>query len=201
MKKFSALFIVSIVSLCMVLTSFKGESSVASRLSPLAVSSDSSRRVFINDQYSLLLRNHMVKAVDLNDDASLQYDDIVEELYVIVIDEPSNDFMKTFIEANDWNDSMSVAENYRRVQVASMSEKIKLSKEPTIQKHFAGTLPIEIVDFQGIIEGVDEPISYKIAFLEGGKNLYMIMSWTLANMQKQHQKEMLEMLTSFRLVN
>jgi hypothetical protein len=199
MKKHPLFFCFSAMLLCLALVSFKGETSVSSRPASFVAAGDSSRTIIINNQYSLVLRNHMVEAYDLNDEASLQYNDLKQELYVIVIDESSNDFMEYFIEAGDWDSTMSVAENYRRVQMVSLSEAVKITKGPVTRRILAGTLPMEIAEFTGWVDGIDEQISYKVGFIDGGKDLYMVMSWTLANMESQHRVEMFDILRSFRI--
>jgi hypothetical protein len=200
MKKYSPLFCLSAVLLCLALVSFKGETVVSARSAMFVPAGDSSRTIIINNQYSVVLRNHMVQAYDLNDEASLQYNDIYKELYIIVIDEPSNDFMKAFIEVGDWDSTMSVVENYRRVQIQSFKESINMTAAPQVKKTFAGKSPMEIVEFTGLVDGIEEAISYKIGFIEADKNLYMIMTWTLASMEVGHRPEMFEMLRSFRSV-
>jgi hypothetical protein len=158
----------------------------------------SARRIVINDEYSIMIKNHMTKATDLNDEASLQYSDIVEELYIIVIDEVSSEFKVAFQEAGDWDSTMTMAENYRRVQMASLKEALELKSKPAVQKTTFSKYPAEIVDFVGKVEGIEPLIFYKIGFIEREGKLYMIMTWTLDEMRSKHNTEMTNMVKSFR---
>ncbi len=156
------------------------------------------KRVVINDQYSLMIPKHMVASKELNDEASLQYQNTTEELYIIVIDEPSLDFVNAFKKEKGWNPKLSTVENYRKVQMAAMKKSMKIKGKPTIQKAIVDGDAMEIIDFKGMVAGIDFPIAYKMGFIESGKNLYMIMSWTLADRKALHNRAMEDMLRSFR---
>lgn len=159
----------------------------------------SARRIVINNEYSILIKNHMTLATDLNDEASLQYSDIVEELYIIVIDEPAKDFQLAFQEAKDWDSTMTVAENYRRVQLASLKDALsEMKSKPSLQKTTFSKYPAEIVDFVGKVEGIEPLIFYKLGFIEREGKLYMIMTWTLDEFRSKHNTEMTNMIKSFR---
>lgn len=153
--------------------------------------------------YKISIPKHMSVSKELNDDASLQYQDIYKELYIIVIDEPKTDFIKTFSdpEYNEYDDKLTPEKNYRIVQMKSMKEKMTLRGEPGVKKATINGLDAEIVDFTGAVEGVAEDIYYKLAFVEGTKNLYMIMTWTLASDKDKNTEEMDQMIQSFKLAN
>ncbi len=157
-----------------------------------------SRKVVINEQYSMRIPKHMSVATGLNSDASLQYQNTEEELYIIVIDEPSKEFVAGFKKSKSWDESLTNAENYRKIQVATLTKGIKTKGKPVVQQTRAGSLPMEIVDFTGKVKGIDFPIAYKLGFLECDGNLYMIMTWTLQEKKSFHNAEMAEMLRSFR---
>jgi hypothetical protein len=161
--------------------------------------SDSPRRITINDEYSIEIPRHMKVATDLNADASLQYNDLEEELYIIVIDESTKEFRETFRNEKEWDENLTVAENYRKVQIANMKKTLKSMKgKPTLQKTSISKTPAEIVDFVGKVDGIDPLIYYKIGFLESDGKLYMIMTWTLNDMRSRHNTEMMNMIKSFR---
>lgn len=151
--------------------------------------------------YKITIPKHMTVSTELNDDASLQYQNIYKELYVIVIDEPKTDFIKTFSdpEINEYDDKLTPEKNYRMVQMKSMKEKMTLRAEPSVKKTTINGLDAEIVDFTGNVEGVASDIYYKLAFVEGTKNLYMIMTWTLDSDKNKNNEEMDGMINSFKL--
>jgi hypothetical protein len=197
MKHFSKFFPVLALLAFFALSSFTGESVYHSHYAFSGDTSDT-RKVTVNDQYTMMIGKHMKEDKTLNDDASLQYADTEEELYIIVIDEVSKDFTNAFRGEKGWDNNMTVAENYRRIQMASMKKKMKMKGKPVITKTRAGSASMEIVDFTAKVSGIESLIFYKVGFMEAGDHLYMIMSWTLADMKTRHNREMEEMIASIR---
>lgn len=199
MRFYSAFSGVIALAAFLALTSFTGDKTHSSGLKSFLPGDTSDvRKVTIKDQYSLEIGKHMKETKELNDDASLQYEDTEEELYIIVIDESSKEFADAFRGEKGWDNSMTIAENYRRVQMALMKKKMKMKGKPVIRKTKAGSLPMEIVDFSAKVAGIEYEIAYKIGFIEAEGNLYMIMDWTLKSLLDRHNREMEEMITSFR---
>lgn len=200
--KFKPAFFVSAAILSLVaFGSFTNEKNVLNNNSKFIScdTTDGTRRVTINDEYSIELASHMKVATDLNDDASLQYADLEEELYIIVIDESTKEFRDAYRNDKSWDPKLTVAENYRKVQMASMKKTLKAMKgKPTLQKTSISRIPAEIVDFVGKVEGIEPLIFYKIGFIESDGKLYMIMTWTLNDMRSRHNAEMTSMIKSFR---
>jgi hypothetical protein len=204
MKLRSAFFVFTTVGISLAISSFTGSGNAQlNEKGQLFFTRDTSesRKVSVNEQYSMIIPNHLKESKELNDEASLQYADPEAELYIIVIDEPTKDFISTYKQINDWDASMSTLENYRRVQIASMKKKMKFKGKPVIQKTKAGSTSMEIVDFNGKVKGIKSLISYKTGFIESNGFLYLIMSWTIADMKNMHNAEMEEMVKSFRAIN
>lgn len=155
--------------------------------------------VNINGDYSMMIPKHLKTTTELNDQASLQYQDIYKELYIIVIDESKEEFIKTFKDLDEYDDKKSAERNYREVQMKTMAEKLTIETTPEVKKANIGGLESEIVDFIGMSEGIAEKIYYKFAFIDGKDNMYMVMAWTLASNKDKNSEEMDAMLNSFKL--
>lgn len=197
MKLRPSLFISAALFSLLAFGSFTNDKNAVS--APIAACDTSDfHRVTINDEYSIELGTHMKVSTELNEDASLQYADLEEELYIIVIDESSKEFRDAFRNSKEWDEKLTVAENYRKVQMASLKKKIKLKGKPVTQKTSIDKSPAEIVDFVGKIEGIELSIFYKVGFLESDGKLYMIMTWTISDMRARHNAEMNNMIKSFR---
>lgn len=149
--------------------------------------------------YQLSVPKHMSLSYELNSDASLQYENAARELYVIVIDEPKVDFIKEFSADEIYDDNLTPEKNYRLVQMKSLKDAIQFRAEPGIKKTTINGLDAEIVDFTGKVEGIAVDIYYKLAFIEGTKNVYMVMTWTLDSKKNENSAEMDQMLQSFKL--
>jgi hypothetical protein len=149
--------------------------------------------------YKLSVPKHMMSATGLNADASLQYQNTSKELYIIVIDEPKVDFIKEFSKNEIYDDKLTPEKNYRLVQMESLQSAMTLRAEPGIKKTTINGLDAEIVDFTGKVPDIDFDIYYKLAFIEGTKNVYMVMTWTLDSQKNENNDEMDQMIKSFKL--
>ena len=157
--------------------------------------------VSINNEYEISVPDYMTPAKDLNAEASLQYQNIYKETYVIIIDESKEDFVTAFREFGEYDDSMSTIENYRKTQLLFLMEGINLKKQTKPKNLTINGLNAEYVELDGIPEGLDLDISYFFTFIEGKNKLYMVMAWTLGD-RKMKYKSMFEQLSqSFRLLD
>ncbi len=59
----------------------------------------------------------MKQTNDLNEEASLQYNNLFKENYIIEIDESKEEFISAMDEAEINDPSYSVVENYRNIQL------------------------------------------------------------------------------------
>ena len=155
--------------------------------------------------YKIGIQKHMSVSRDLNDDASLQYADTREELYIIVIDEPKTDFIKQFSDPDldpsllPYDDKLTPEKNYRLTQMHSLTASMTLHGQPVVTKATINGLDAEIVDISATVPGVEVDIFYKLAFIEGTKNIYMVMAWTLDSKKETNNDEMNQMIQSFKL--
>lgn len=168
---------------------------------PIKESSDDTRRVVINHEYSLEISNSLTENNTLNTDASLQYSDESREVYIIVIDESKTEFVSVFKEAKKYDDSKSVEKNYRIVQMKSLSKGIKKKGKVVISSQKIDACESEIVNFVGKVKGIKSKIFYKIGFITSDEKCYMIMAWTLASNKDKNNEELEKMIKSFRLEN
>lgn len=155
--------------------------------------------VTVDSLYSISIPHHLVPSTDLNEQASLQYCDTSAELYIIVIGEPKADFIRLLKDADVYDSTESIERAYREVQMESIAEATQIQTVPEIKKTMIGGCDGEIVDFTGKSEGIEDPIYYKFAFIDGNDNMYMVIAWTLAEYRAKNTGEMDLMLNSFRL--
>lgn len=156
--------------------------------------------VEINGEYQMMIPKYMKEASALNDDASLQYQNLFKEAYVVVIDESKEEFVSVFRDLGEYNDSLSVVENYRDIQLKYLvegTEVISVSK-PVSKK--INERAAEVVELDGNVEGVAKSISYYLTFVEGDKQVYMIMAWTLQDRKERFRDTYEKIANSFRLL-
>jgi len=155
------------------------------------------KSIKVND-YSISLPDFLSEGKDLNNDASLQYQNLFKEFYVVVIDESKESFKET-IEINELEDVYdSNFDGYTELLIGSLEEAITLKNKKETETKING-LPTKILSFEGNVEGID--IYYQVAYIDGIANYYQIMTWTLADKKETHKKTMDEIFQSFQVVN
>lgn len=149
----------------------------------------------VNNQYVIKVPTYMKKTDVLNDDASLQYMNSLKEAYISIIDEEKDSFVQIFKDLGEYNDSLSIAENYKNIQLGSFKEFVigyKAYDEITVD--YNGK-PSYYSTVDGKVDGID--ISYSFRFVEGKESLYMLVCWTLDRRKEKYKNTYKEMLDSF----
>lgn len=155
----------------------------------------------INDEYVINIPKHMKVANDLNDDAALQYQNIFKETYLIVIGESKEVFVSEFKELGEYNDSLSVVENYRDIQLQFLSEGMDINMQSEAKSLKINGLDAEMIEIDAQVEGIVYGISYFLTFIEGEENIYMIMAWTLEDKKEKYKPEFEKSMQSFQLLD
>ncbi len=156
------------------------------------------KKVRIDGKYQLSIPNYMRKTDQLNDEASLQYNNPFKETYTIVIDENKEQFLSA-IKESQWADSLGTTiEIYRKLQMSLLGQGIAMTSVENLEVEKIGRLNAKRTQFEGKIEGVDEKIKYLITFVEGRNDLYMIMSWTLNDFSKKYLRTYHQIADSFQ---
>lgn len=152
----------------------------------------------VND-YELSIPSYMKKA-DLNVDASLQFQNVFRETYVIVIDEDAQEVRDAFLSLGEYDTTRSAVDNYTHIQMSSIQESINLSTQSEVQSLTIHGLKARQVEFSGRVEGVPSEIYYLVTFIEGDENFYMVMSWTLTDRKEKYSETFKKMAKTFKLM-
>jgi hypothetical protein len=148
--------------------------------------------------YEISVPKYMKVASDLNLDASMQFQNIYKETYLAIIDEDKSDFVEAFEELGEYDSSLSTIGNYRKIQVDYFMESLDVISQDAPKALIIDGMAAEQVDFKGRVAGVDFDIFYVMTFVEGRNDLYMIMTWTLANSEETYKETFYLMADSFR---
>jgi len=154
------------------------------------------KEIDVKGKYKMNIPGFMISTNQLNDDASLQYQNPLKELYIIVIDDTFDDFSKAInsneVESeytNDFNGFVELISSGEGELFFTVADRSKM-KDETINGLKAKTL-------ENIrnITGVD--IYYKAALIQGKDTYYQVIAWTLASRKDKHEKIITEMINSF----
>ncbi|WP_411030470.1 hypothetical protein [Spongiimicrobium sp. 3-5] len=146
------------------------------------------RTITVNNTYSISLPKYMKETKNLNKDASLQYQNIDKQQFLVVLSESKPALSALFKETNQWHNNKSVLQNYRRVQIKSLKQNMKVHDLSKPKPAIVNGLNAEIISIDGLVGEASHAIAYTLAFIEDKEDLYMIMIWT-AQDQKIALKE------------
>jgi bifunctional DNA-binding transcriptional regulator/antitoxin component of YhaV-PrlF toxin-antitoxin module len=157
--------------------------------------------VTINDDYQVSIPKFMRAATGLNDQASLQYQNIFKETYVIVIDEPKSGFVDVLKDMGQYDEDQSLVQNYREVQLQLLASTMNFNHQSEPKSLKINGLDAEMVEIDARVDGIKEGISYVLTFFDGTDNAYMMMAWTLQDQKDEHKKTFETIAKSFQLVD
>jgi hypothetical protein len=161
--------------------------------------SDAKRTVKVKGKYTLELPRSFEKAENLNKDASLQYQDIYKDLYVIVIDEQKTG-VKNLLEENAMTDVYNPnLKGYSDIIIHGIDPSIVIDSMPPFKEAIINGLKSRQVTFEGNSQNLD--IVSKIAFIDGKNTFYQMMVWTSAKNRVELEKEMEDIVHSFKEID
>lgn len=157
--------------------------------------------VIIRNEYSMDIPSYMTKSTELNDDASLQFRGILREAYVIVIDESKQEFVD-FLAAEEMYDStLSIVSNYAKTQLDNTTSSMNvISRKTPVRMKINGLNAVK-AEIDGVVDGIPEPISYFVTFVESSEKLYMIMAWTLKEEKEGYRETFEKMAKTFKCLH
>jgi len=158
------------------------------------------KSIATNSEYVVKLPEYMKEAKDLNDEATLQYQNIYKEVYFVVLDEPKEEFKEVFLDIGEYDESISLIKNYKQTQIGYFKESMtdfEMVSEETMQINGKNA---ETVSFNGKVSGVIYAISYKFTFIEGNEKVFLLMSWTLKDRREKYNDTFNYIANSFTIL-
>lgn len=152
--------------------------------------------VNIKHRYSLEIPNDFTEVKDLNAEASLQFQNTLKDIYIIVIDEPKTELSKAIADNNLQDVYSNTLEGYSKLITDGMDSSIAVKKMPDFREKTIDGLKARELSFKGLSSG--NQVYWKLAFIEGNNRYYQIMVWTQADNQKKHEKQMQAIIDSFK---
>lgn len=155
---------------------------------------ESTQTVKISNRYTLDVPAFLTETNNLNTDASLQYQNLLKEFYVIVIDEPKKAFNDVVV-ANKLEYTPNL-KGYANLLKDGMSKKIQFDALPKLTDRTINGRSARIMDMSGKIDDIHA--YWKIAFIEGKNRYYQVMTWTLADRKEDNEEMMEQIVNSFK---
>jgi hypothetical protein len=145
----------------------------------------------------VLLPSFLEKAgTTLNEDASLQYLHTWKEFYVVVIDEQKSEF-NAAIDNNQLSDRYTKdIDGYAKIMEEKFESSITTTQINRWMPVTINNFPARIKTLRGNSEGVDA--FYYFGIIEGQSHYYQVMTWTLAEKEKDYKEQMKKIIYSFK---
>lgn len=138
----------------------------------------------INDLYTIKIPKYMKEMKSLHEEASLKYANIFKETYTIVLDEDKQEFIDAFLSYEMYDETKTPLENYEEIQSNNFRESIDEAEIILIGKKNINNRTAKQYLVKGKVDGIK--IEYIITYIEGDKNMYLLMSWTLDYRMKKY---------------
>jgi hypothetical protein len=146
------------------------------------------------ESYTLMVPDFMTEQSDLHEEANLQFAQVVKEVYVVVIEEPTADFETIFMDTTlgypptmqGYSDLMyeQFQENLG-TDLVQISER-EVQKNPGLERHtFNSTAKVEGIDAY-----------YEFGIIRTDSSYYQIIAWTLAKNKDKYASCLQEMVKS-----
>jgi len=150
--------------------------------------------VKVEGKYTLDLPSYLEKTNDLNKAASLQYKNGMREFYVLVFDEPTEDFHKAL--SNGELEYEANLNGYSEILANDIAKSSGLAVTPKMQNRTINNLKARILQFNGKVDNLD--VFWKIAYVKGKKHYYQILTWTQLSKKTNNEAAMDAILNSFK---
>ena len=141
----------------------------------LACNTNGNNVVTINKEYTLELPSYMSNNDTLIEGASVQYADLNQNIFCVVIDEPKEEIKESFQSANQWDTTLSYARNYYKYQSLFLSQVYSFS-----QVYYDTTIIFNnkpSIHFKAESKNESGLTHYQFSFIEGKEDLLMVISW------------------------
>lgn len=158
------------------------------------------KTVRVKGKYDIQIPQSMTRTRDLNDEADLQYQNVFTNMYTIVLDEAIGPAAQNIKLEDYYNDTAGFAQNYLSFQLEYVEADltgVTTNIYPTTKIH---GLPAVSASVTGFFSDADEDLTYYLTVIEGRKNVFLVMSWTLGSSKEAHVPIFKKIAESFRLL-
>jgi hypothetical protein len=150
----------------------------------------------VNNTYSIEIPLMLTQATSLHDEASLQYQNLQQELYVLAIEEPKNEIHDMIHQEEALTNFTPDFEGYAKLITENMDLRVRLDHVTELKDTIINGHKAKLQTMESEIDG--NKAYYWIGIFEGDKNYYQVITWTLLAKKELHQSKMEHMIYSFK---
>lgn len=156
-----------------------------------------------NGAFSVNVPSHLTKATDLNEDATIQYQNIFREYYFIVIEETKEEFADalSFLYEDDEIDAEPEDFEYSLEEYADLvteffGEGLEVINETDLVDVEINGLKAKQKEMDANFEDLE--VYYHLTVIEGDKGFYQVLQWTLGDKKAEAKPVMAAAAGSFK---
>jgi len=158
---------------------------------------DKIQTVSIEDRFSIDIPGYLKSVDNLNEDASLQYQNIWKQVFILVIEETKEEISEAIVE-NELSDIFTNDfDGYSDLINTNYAYSIEDYTESNEIDTLLNGIPAKLKNLQGTIEGSE--IYYGIGLYHIGNYYYQVVTWTLGSKKDEYHNVFNDMLHSVRI--
>lgn len=144
--------------------------------------------ITIEGRYTLTIPAFLSEADDLHEDASLQYQNIFKDVYVLVIDEPKT-ALHDILDEFDYEETYSNdLDGYTQLILDGVIQNLNNPHQTDVVETTVNGLPARLTTLEGVIENM--PIFYVYGLYESQESYYQVIVWTSVEKKSQYKPKM-----------
>lgn len=151
-----------------------------------------------NKRFSVDAPFDMIRADDLNDDASLQLKNEETELYLIVIEDDKDEVNEIMGEEHEATGYTPDLEGYANLLIDEWDETLEEVKVLVKRRTTINGMPALERKMSAKVYDLNFVIYYHQVFVEGKNDYYQILAWTLDDQKEKFLESIEKMVNSFK---
>lgn len=154
------------------------------------------KEVKIKDLYSVEVSSDFIPFKILNNDASLEYKAALRELYLVVIDEPSeifNEMEPDELYEDEFEPNLT---GFAQIALKSFCVNSGIPDVPELEECIINGEKAYCAETNAMVNGIS--IYYRFVYAEGKEHYYQVFCWTISKNENKYKDEMIRILDSFK---
>lgn len=147
--------------------------------------------------FEMMIPDYMISTTTLDEGRPFQYMNAYKEQYIVCsfedrsLVEPSLKALKP--------EGKNFLEQYTNYNKSIIEQNVTITKMEPVKNLKIDGMPAQLLQFDGTVAGIAEPISYYTTFIEGKDRIYFIMAWTLQSKKDEFKDVADKMIGSFKV--
>lgn len=147
--------------------------------------------------FTMEVPDYMTPTNQLDVTRPFQYMNAIKEQYIVassedrLLVEPSLKALKF--------EGKTFLDQYVAYNKSVIEEGVKITSMQDTKSLTIDGMNAKVLQFDGNVEGINEPINYYTAFVEGKDKVYFIMTWTLESKKEEFKDVADKMIKSFKI--